>query len=122
MTQHDADGRVPALRTDGLGRRYGKVGGLRDCTLTVPAGAVAALVGPNGAGETTPLAMINGLLEPTEGQVSVFGETSRADTAETLARVGYVAQDHPLYRDFTVADMFHLGRAMNPGGAQELCT
>ena len=120
MTQHDADGSVPALRTDRLGRRYGKVWGLRDCTLEVPAGAVAALVGPNGAGKTTLLEMIIGLLEPTEGQVSVFGETSRADTAETLARVGYVAQDHPLYRDFTVADMFHLGRAMNPSWDQEL--
>jgi ABC-2 type transport system ATP-binding protein len=120
MTQHDNDAGVPALRADRLGRRYGKVWGLRDCTLEVPAGAVAALVGPNGAGKTTLMEMITGLLEPTEGQASVFGETSRAGTAETLARVGYVAQDHPLYRDFTVADMFHLGRAMNPGWDQEL--
>jgi ABC-2 type transport system ATP-binding protein len=120
VTQHNADGSVPALRTSRLGRRYGKVWGLRDCTLEVPVGAVAALVGPNGAGKTTLLEMIIGLLEPTEGQVSVFGQTSRADTAETLARVGYVAQDHPLYRDFTVADMFHLGRAMNPSWDQEL--
>jgi ABC-2 type transport system ATP-binding protein len=120
MTQHDADGSAPALRTDRLGRRYGKVWGLRDCTLEVPAGAVAALVGPNGAGKTTLLEMIIGLLEPTEGQVSVFGEASRANTAQTLARVGYVAQDHPLYRDFTVADMFHLGQAMNPNWDQQL--
>jgi ABC-2 type transport system ATP-binding protein len=112
--RHDSDTSVPALRTDRLGRRYGKVWGLRDCTLEVPAGVVAALVGPNGAGKTTLLEMIVGLLAPTEGQVSVFGQTSRAETAQTLARVGYVAQDHPLYRDFTVGDMFHLGRAMNP--------
>jgi len=114
MAEHDAGGSVPALRTDRLGRRYGKIWGLRDCTLEVPAGTVAALVGPNGAGKTTLLEMITGLLEPTEGQVSVFGQPSHAGTAESLARVGYVAQDHPLYRDFTVADMFHLGRAMNP--------
>jgi ABC-type cobalamin/Fe3+-siderophores transport system ATPase subunit len=93
---------------------------LRDCTLEIPAGAVAALVGPNGAGKTTLLEMIIGLLEPTEGRVSVLGEASRADTAQTLARVGYVAQDHPLYRDFSVADMFHLGQAMNPSWDQEL--
>jgi ABC-2 type transport system ATP-binding protein len=122
MAEYDAGGSVPALRTERLGRRYGKVWGLRDCTLEVPAGAVAALVGPNGAGKTTLLEMIIGLLEPTEGQVSVFGETSRADTAATLARVGYVAQDHPLYRDFSVADMFHLGRAMNPSWDQQLAT
>lgn len=120
MAEHDAEGSVPALRTDRLGRRYGRTWGLRDCTIEVPAGAVAALVGPNGAGKTTLLEMIIGLLEPTEGQVAVFGETSRAGTAQALARVGYVAQDHPLYRDFTVADMFHLGRAMNPRWDQQL--
>jgi ABC-2 type transport system ATP-binding protein len=120
MTQHEAGGSGPALRTDRLGRRYGRVWGLRDCTVEVPAGAIVGLVGPNGAGKTTLLEMIIGLLEPTEGQVSVFGETSRAHSAATLARVGYVAQDHPLYRDFSVADMFHLGRAMNPSWDQEL--
>ena len=122
MAEHDAGSSVPALRTERLGRRYGKAWGLRDCTLEVPDGAVAALVGPNGAGKTTLLEMIIGLLAPTEGEVSVFGETSRADTAQSLARVGYVAQDHPLYRDFTVADMFHLGRAMNPSWDQKLAT
>ncbi len=81
---------------------------------------MAGLVGPNGAGKTTLLEMIIGLLEPTEGHVSVFGDTSRAGTPEALARVGYVAQDHPLYRDFSVADMFHFGRSMNPGWDQGL--
>jgi len=52
--------------------------------------------------------------------VSVFGVTSRAHVAARLARVGYVAQDHPLYRDFSVADMFRLGRAMNPSWDQGL--
>jgi ABC-2 type transport system ATP-binding protein len=122
MTQDDAGGSVPALRTDRLGRRYGRVWGLRDCTLEVPAGAIAGLVGPNGAGKTTLLEMIIGLLQPTEGQVSVFGQASRAYEAATLARVAYVAQDHPLYRDFSVADMLHLGRAMNHSWDQAMAT
>ena len=116
----DMTGVAPALRADRLGRRYGRAWGLRDCTVDVPAGAIVGLVGPNGAGKTTLLEMIIGLLEPTEGQVSVFGQISRAQSAATLARVGYVAQDHPLYRDFSVADMFHLGRAMNPSWDQGL--
>jgi ABC-2 type transport system ATP-binding protein len=119
MTEHDARGGGPALRTDRLGRRYGRVWGLRDCTLEVPAGAVVGLVGPNGAGKTTLLEMIAGLLQPTEGRVSVFGQTSRAHHTTTLAQVGYVAQDHPLYRDFSVADMLRLGRVMNPGWDQQ---
>ncbi len=111
---------VPALRADRLGKRYGHAWGLRDCTFAVPAGAVVGLVGPNGAGKTTLLALTVGLLAPTEGRVAVFGEPSRAHTASTLARVSYLAQDHPLYRGFTVADMLHLGRSMNPGWDQAL--
>ena len=75
-------------------------------------------MGPNGAGKTTLLEMIIGLLEPTEGQVSVFGVTSRAHVAARLARVGCVAQDHPLYRDFSVAlvrPFRAVGLAINPG-------
>jgi ABC-2 type transport system ATP-binding protein len=102
---------APALRTHQLGKRYGRTWGLRDCTLAVPAGAVVGLVGPNGAGKSTLLQLVIGLLDPTEGHVQVFGQTSRAHRAVTLGRVSYVAQDHPLYRDFSVADMFHLGRA-----------
>src|SRR3984893_3360549 len=116
----DMTGVAPALRADRLGRRYGRVWALRDCTLEVPTGAIVGLVGPNGAGKTTLLEMIIGLLEPTEGEVSVFGVTSRAHVAARLARVGYVAQDYPLYRDFSVADMSHLGRAMNPSWDQGL--
>ncbi len=120
MTPNHAEIGAPALATDGLGKRYGQVWGLRDCTLTVQAGAIVGLVGPNGAGKTTLLEMSIGLLEPTEGEVSVFGVTSHALVAARLARVGYVAQDHPLYRDFSVADMFRLGRAMNPSWDQML--
>jgi ABC-2 type transport system ATP-binding protein len=114
MTHDDIGGGVPALRTTGLGKRYGQLWGLRDCTLTVPAGATVGLVGPNGAGKTTLLEMIIGLLKPTEGHIEILGETARPNSAATLARVGYVAQNHPLYPEFSVADMFHLGRAMNP--------
>jgi ABC-2 type transport system ATP-binding protein len=120
---------VPALRADRLGKRYGparalagtsRVWGLRDCSFEVPAGSVVGLVGPNGAGKTTLLAMTVGLLAPTEGQMAVFGEPSRAHTARTLARVSYLAQDHPLYRSFSVADMFRFGQCMNPGWDQAL--
>jgi ABC-2 type transport system ATP-binding protein len=111
---------VPALRADRLGRRYGPVWGLRDCTFAVPPGSVVGVVGPNGAGKTTLLTLIVGLLAPTEGEVAVFGERSRAHTADTLARVSYLAQDHPLYRPFSVADMLRFGRELNPAWDQQL--
>jgi len=113
------DGAV-ALRADRLGKRYGQTWGLRDCTFAVPAGSIVGLVGPNGAGKTTLLTLTVGLLAPTEGQIAVFGEPSRARAPATLARVSYLAQDHPLYRGFSVADMFHFGRSMNQRWDQAL--
>ena len=122
MTPDGAGGITPALRAERLGKRYGRVWGLRDCTFAIPPGSVVGLVGPNGAGKSTLLALIVGLLQPTEGTVAVCGETSRAAAASTLARVSYVAQDHPLYRDFSVGDMLRLGRSMNQRWDQALAT
>ena len=113
-------GSGPALRAERHGKRYGQVWGLRDCTFAVPAGSIVGLVGPNGAGKTTLLAMTVGLLAPTEGSVAVLGSPSQAQTPDTLARVSYLAQDHPLYRGFTVAEMFRFGRSLNPSWDQAL--
>jgi ABC-2 type transport system ATP-binding protein len=57
------------LKADGLGKRYGRRWGLRDCTLAIPSGRIAGLVGPNGAGKTTLLHIAVGLLTPTTGTI-----------------------------------------------------
>jgi ABC-2 type transport system ATP-binding protein len=101
-----------ALETSGLGKRYGNNWALRDCSLHLPQGRVAALVGPNGAGKTTLLHMAVGLLQPDAGQVRVFGQTPYDNTA-TLAGIGFVAQDTPLYKDFTAAELLRMGQKMN---------
>jgi ABC-2 type transport system ATP-binding protein len=103
-----------ALETVSLSKRYGTTWALQDCSFTLPAGRVGALVGPNGAGKTTLLHLAVGLLEPTSGSVRVFGSFPRAQAKEVLPRIGFVAQDHPLYGGFTVAEMHRLGRALNP--------
>jgi ABC-2 type transport system ATP-binding protein len=102
------------LRTDGLGKRYGSTWALRDCTLEIPAGSVTALVGPNGAGKTTLLQLAIGLGRPSAGRVEVLGCDPRDDAAAVMPRVGFVAQDHPLHRGFSVAEMLRLGRSLNP--------
>jgi ABC-type multidrug transport system ATPase subunit len=101
------------LETTHLSKRYGRQWALQDCTLALPAGRVAALVGPNGAGKTTLLHLSVGLLEPTAGSVKVFGCSPLKQTTQTLPYLGFVAQDHPLYQDFTVADLLTLGRKLN---------
>jgi ABC-2 type transport system ATP-binding protein len=103
---------MPALATEGLGRRYGRhAWGLRDCTVEVPPGRVVALVGPNGSGKTTFLHMAAGLLPPSAGTVRVAG----AAPGDQLARIGFVAQDAPLWPRLRVAEILEAGRRLNPG-------
>jgi len=109
-----------AIRTSGLGKRYGSKWALRECTLEIPMGSVTALVGPNGAGKTTLLHMVIGLIEPTSGVVEVFGHSPRRDAKEVLPRLGFVAQDHPLHRNLSIADTLTYGRKLNPSWNQQL--
>ncbi|HEY2311215.1 MAG TPA: ABC transporter ATP-binding protein [Gaiellaceae bacterium] len=104
-----------ALETRGLGRRYGSQWALQNCTLEIPRGTVTALVGPNGAGKTTLLRLAVGLIRPSAGSVRVFGLDPREQAGEALPRVGFLAQEHPLYSGFTVEEMLRVGRKLNPG-------
>jgi ABC-2 type transport system ATP-binding protein len=101
-----------ALETIGLGKRYKRAWALRNCSLRLPPGRVAGLVGPNGAGKTTLLHLAVGLLRADEGSVRVLGEAPD-DNAELLGRVGFVAQDTPLYGGFTADDLVAMGRRLN---------
>ena len=105
---------TPALQTIGLGKRYGGEWALHDCTATIPADRVAALVGPNGAGKTTLLHLAVGLSSPTCGSVEVFGLSPQQYAARVLPLIGFLAQDRPLYRGFTVEEMLTVGRKLNP--------
>ena len=91
-----------ALAATGLGKRYRRGWALRDCTFELPMGSICALVGPNGAGKSTLMRLVTGLITPTEGDVRVN------------QKVAFLAQDKPLYRRFTVAEMLRAGASMNP--------
>ncbi len=102
------------LEARGLGKRYRRLWALADCTLSIPAGRVVGLVGPNGAGKTTLLNLAAGLLAPTTGTIEVLGGPAPASPAQ-LARVGFLAQDSPVYAGLSVADHLALGAHLNPG-------
>jgi ABC-2 type transport system ATP-binding protein len=107
------------IQASGLGKQYRRTWALRDCTLAIPEGRVTGLVGPNGAGKTTLLRLAGGLLAPTRGTISVLGERPAAGPAQ-LARVGFVAQDTPVYARMTVAGHLRLGAWLNPGWDEKL--
>lgn len=96
----------------GLGKRYGKRWALQDCSLSIPAGHVVALVGPNGAGKTTLLHCAIGLVEPSTGRATVL-DGLVAGSPQALDRVAFVAQDAPLYKYLSVAHMIELTRCLN---------
>ena len=108
-----------ALEASSLGRSYGRTWALRDCSLSLPSARVVALVGPNGAGKTTLLHLATGLLQPSSGSIRILGEVP-GGSPEILGRVGFVAQDMPLYRGLTVAEMLRFGQQMNRTWDQDL--
>jgi len=108
-----------ALEARSLGKRYRRTWALTDCTLSVPAGKIVGLVGPNGAGKTTLLNMAAGMLTPTTGTIEVLGGRPDGSPAQ-LAKVGFVAQDTPTYRNLSVADHLRLGARLNPGWDDDL--
>src|ERR1700733_1961511 len=102
------------IEAQGLGQRERPRWARADCTLSVPAGRVVGLVGPNGAGKSTLLNLATGMLAPSAGTIEVLGGRPAAGPAQ-LARVGYLAQDAPLYAGLPVADHLRLGAHLNPG-------
>jgi ABC-2 type transport system ATP-binding protein len=103
---------VNVIETTGLGKCYGKAWALRDCTLAVPEGTLAALVGPNGAGKSTLMNMAVGLAVPTAGTATVLGGQATGSPA-ALDDIAFMAQDAPVYNNLSVADMLHLTRNLN---------
>ena len=112
-------GLTAVIEADGLGKRYRRQWALTDCTLSIPAGHIVGLVGPNGAGKTTLLTLAVGLLAPDAGTIEVLGGVPGAGRAQ-LSRVGFLAQDSPVYAGMSVADHLKLGTHLNTDWDAEL--
>jgi ABC-2 type transport system ATP-binding protein len=102
------------IDTRDLGKRYRGRQALTECTLSIPAGSITGLVGPNGAGKSTFLNLVTGMLTPSTGTIQVLGSAPAAQ----LARVGFVAQDTPVYAGLSIADHLRLGAHLNPAWDQ----
>lgn len=107
-----------ALETAGLGKRYGSRWALQGCSFSLQPGQVAALVGPNGAGKSTLLNIAVGLARPTTGTARLFGHDPINEARAVLPMVGFVGQDRPLYRGFSIGEMLTFGAKLNPAWDQ----
>lgn len=91
-----------AVETQGLGKTFGSVEAVRSLDLTVREGEMFGLVGPDGAGKTTTIRILCGILKPTSGQARVLGYDLETQGQEIKNHIGYLSQKFSLYGDLTV--------------------
>ena len=116
-----------AVRTEGLMRRFGPTVAVDGLSWHVPAGSVTGLVGPDGAGKTTTMRLLAGLLRPHGGQLSVAGIDVARDPEGVKPHIGYVPQRFSLCGDLTIgeniaffADAYGVSRADREARSREL--
>jgi heme exporter protein A len=99
----------PALRLEGLVRRYGEREALSDVSLSLPAGQTLVVFGPNGAGKTTLLRVLATLLRPHDGEVEVLDRCLPDEAWAVRGRVGLLGHEPLLYRELTAREnlVFH---------------
>ncbi len=92
----------PAVETDRLSRSFGSFRALDELTLQVRAGEVFGFLGSNGAGKSTAIRILCGLLRPSSGAARVLGIDVAREPEEVKRRIGYMSQRFSLYDDLTV--------------------
>jgi ABC-2 type transport system ATP-binding protein len=103
----------PALVADGLVRTFGKNEAVRGVSFTIARGELYGLVGPDGAGKTTTLRMLAGLVRPTKGTVSVLGiDPFGKSSAKVRDALGLVPQEHSLYGDLSIEENLDFFRSL----------
>jgi len=102
------------LETEGLTKYYGSILAVDHLDLKIPRGCICGFVGRNGAGKTTAIKLMLGLLNPTAGSSRLLGCDSAALTSAIRQRIGYVAEGHRLFRWMSIAAIEKFQRAFFP--------
>lgn len=92
----------PAIYINKLTKSFGNISAIHDLSVTINKGEMFALVGPDGAGKTTTIRILCGIITPDDGDVSVLGYNLKNEKREIVNRIGYLSQRFSLYGDLTV--------------------
>ena len=92
------------IETDRLTRDFKSVRAVNELTLSVASGELFGLVGPDGAGKTTTLRLLAGLLDITEGEATILGFDLKSKAEDIKPHVGYMAQQFSLYGELSVIE------------------
>jgi heme exporter protein A len=110
----------PALRLDGLVRRYGEREALSDVSLSLPAGQTLVVFGPNGAGKTTLLRVLAALLRPHDGEVCVLGSSLPEEAWALRGCVGLLGHEPLLYRELTARENLRFHARLHGVGTERV--
>jgi ABC-2 type transport system ATP-binding protein len=114
------DRRDCVIEANGLTRYFGRLCAVDGVSFRVPRGSVFAFIGRNGAGKTTTIRMVLGLLEPTRGSSIVLGDASATLPSAARARIGYMAEGHPVYGWMRVGRYAGFQRGCYPNWNQDI--
>ncbi|MDI6853470.1 MAG: ABC transporter ATP-binding protein [Deltaproteobacteria bacterium] len=92
------------IQAEGLTKRFGERVAVDNFSLTVARGEAFALVGPDGAGKTTVMRLLVGIMDPDEGRAAVLGFDTATESEQLKEHIGYMPQRFGLYDDLTVAE------------------
>ncbi len=98
---------MDAISTDNLTKRFGDLTAVDRLTLSVAAGELFGLVGSDGAGKTTTMRMLTGIMDPSEGTARVMGRHTVRESEGLKEEIGYMSQRFGLYPDLTVMENLH---------------
>src|SRR6201985_3123405 len=94
----------PVITTDKLTKRFGQFVAAHELTFHVDKGEIFGFLGANGAGKTTAMRMLCGLLKPSSGKATIAGFDVYTETEKIKRRIGYMSQKFSLYDDLTVSE------------------
>src|SRR5512143_1958427 len=107
------------IETENLGKHYGDVIAVKHLSLRVPEGEIYAFLGLNGAGKTTAIRMLLGMIKPTEGYATVLGTRVRRGSRDPWGSVGYLVEMPHSYPELTVVENLEVARRLHPGTPPE---
>ncbi len=115
-------GSEPAVALTGVTKRFGRAVAVDGLSFEIPKGSAFGFLGPNGAGKTTTIKMLMGLLRRDAGQVRVLGLDPAVDDVTVKQRVGYVPEQHFIYRWMRVSEAIGFCRSFYPTWNDRLST
>jgi ABC-2 type transport system ATP-binding protein len=104
---------APVILTGGLAKSFGKFTAVNDLSLNIPKGEIYGFLGLNGAGKTTTIRMLLGMINPSRGSVSLFGEDVKPGRRSIWERVGYLVETPHHYPDLTVRENLEIYRRLH---------